>query len=678
MIYLIQDKDKTILNLAKGHHHCLWKDGAVVDKEIWFHGTEEYNIAVDVTGDVSKVVVDGSYRRLTTHWKNSKQLDGEVMQLKTKELKNGPYYFLNGHEERGTISKTKMPSGRFAKGKILLEGGEYKLTATPYDSKGKPGTTVSLTVDIRANPSRVPTYDEGLELDIVEWKDIQKWQKDLRNSNPSHPDCVSKRAEYDLWRLSAVTYYKQFVYIVHEKWGVVFRVDKNDNNGPTSGISTFLDVKKGIEIGGQWQLGNKALWHSGLRSIALHPDGGNWNGRCYVAVAEVKNSAARIQKEGLDRLHYIERTNQFTPVEEEGTVIEFLYKKGKGDITTYRHLFRVSMPVIDHTIRQLMFGPDKYLYILHGDGSVESKIVGDGQKLDGLGKIFRIDPLDGTKNLKASNKLKWGQYSTKGNPFDYKPGEKRPNPAIKEIIGKNGPKWGPVPKETWAFGFRNPHTMTFTKGGQLIVGEAGRDTFEGVNVIVKGGNYGWSAFEGTHRHTKIGSFGGGQKGLFYTSLPPKDKWDECPKCKFRWPATELGHDGYEGMQFNQQAMAGGHVVENSSPVHKHGKGQGKYFLCQFPRSGEFYYSYVPDLLQARDTALLDLKDHKIAPLYAAKFRANGQIFNTFLDFAKSYDPTYKTIHNKRIDVRIGRDSDGTMYILSKTNGKVFKIKNSVP
>ncbi|MCE9561985.1 MAG: PQQ-dependent sugar dehydrogenase [Planctomycetes bacterium] len=119
----------------------------------------------------------------------------------------------------------------------------------------------------------------------------------------------------------------------------------------------------------------------------------------------------------------------------------------------------------------LRFGPDGMLYISTGDGSGIADGLQTGQDLGTvLGKILRIDV-----DSAAADK----KYTI---PED--------NPFVK-TKGARG--------EIWAYGIRQSWKISFdTATGQLWAGEVGQDLWEMVNLVEKGGNYGWSVKEGDH------------------------------------------------------------------------------------------------------------------------------------------------------------------------------------
>jgi glucose/arabinose dehydrogenase len=136
-----------------------------------------------------------------------------------------------------------------------------------------------------------------------------------------------------------------------------------------------------------------------------------------------------------------------------------------------RTILTIEEPDGNHNGGCIQFGPDGYLYISFGDGGGqgdEHGTIGNGQDLNTWhGKILRID-VNSTTGYKVP----------KDNPF---------------IDRKN------VKPEIWAYGFRNPWRFSFDKlSGELFVGDVGQSTWEEVDIVKRGANYGWRTMEGTH------------------------------------------------------------------------------------------------------------------------------------------------------------------------------------
>lgn len=141
----------------------------------------------------------------------------------------------------------------------------------------------------------------------------------------------------------------------------------------------------------------------------------------------------------------------------------------KAEPATERILLEVKLPWWWHHSGNLAFGPDGMLYIAIGDGGGKD---GDplrwAQNLFVLnGKVLRID-VNTTTGARAY-----------GIPAD--------NP----FVGKDA-----AHPEVWASGFRNPWGMSFDEAGNLWLADVGQELWEEVNLVEKGGNYGWSFREG--------------------------------------------------------------------------------------------------------------------------------------------------------------------------------------
>ena len=142
-----------------------------------------------------------------------------------------------------------------------------------------------------------------------------------------------------------------------------------------------------------------------------------------------------------------------------------------ADPNSERVLLVVNQPFTNHKGGQLVFGPDGFLYIGLGDGGSGGDPMGNGQNLSTfLGKMLRInvDP-----------------------PFAT--GKEYGIPADNPFAGGGG-----LP-EIYAYGLRNPWRFSFEPvTNRLFVADVGQDNWEEVDILQKGGNFGWNVMEGTH------------------------------------------------------------------------------------------------------------------------------------------------------------------------------------
>lgn len=202
----------------------------------------------------------------------------------------------------------------------------------------------------------------------------------------------------------------------------------------------------------------------GLYSLAFHPDYKS-NGKFYVAYAgPIRGEAA------YDKHFWYAHTNY---------VAEYRVSKdnpNKADGQSERIVMANEWPQFNHNGHWMDFGRDGYLYISMGDGGYANDwgighnvVTGNGQDLGILkGKVLRIDV-------------------NKGSPYAI--------PKDNPFVGKSD-----ALGEIWAYGFRNPWRCAFDRGGnhELFCADVGQNSFEEVDIVKKGGNYGWRVMEGTH------------------------------------------------------------------------------------------------------------------------------------------------------------------------------------
>jgi glucose/arabinose dehydrogenase len=270
----------------------------------------------------------------------------------------------------------------------------------------------------------------------------------------------------------------------------------------------FLDIKSRILYGGE----------QGLLGLAFHPNY-RTNGQFYV------NYVA-----GSPRRTVISRfTVSDTNSNEADAGSEFV-------------LLEISQPYANHNGGQIAFGPDGNLYIAMGDGGSAGDPGNNAQDRSSLlGKILRIDVDSGLPYAVPSD-----------NPF---------------VGNTDGYR-----EEIYAYGLRNPWRFSFDPvTGRLWAADVGQNSWEEIDVIEKGKNYGWNIMEGNH------SYEGGE----ITG-------------DLELPIFEYGHD--EG-----NSITGGYIYRGSSLTGI----VGNYIYGDYITGKIWSLEYGSDLVAVNNTLLID-------------------------------------------------------------------------
>jgi len=275
-----------------------------------------------------------------------------------------------------------------------------------------------------------------------------------------------------------------------------------------------------------------------------------------------------------------------------------------------RELLRVDMVTGIHGFQDLTFNPKAQLgnadygllYLGIGDGGAalagHPEICQDETAI--WGSVIRIDP--------AGNNSQNGNYGIpKDNPYA-------------NVAGKVA--------EIWCRGFRNPHRMAWNAtGDKMLVSNIGQHSVEEVNLIQKGGDFGWPKREGSF--------------VFDVLANPEMVYplEQEEPGSFLDPVIQYDHD--EG-----NAVSGGYFyLDNAINALK-----GKYIFGDIAR-GTLFVANEADIKQGQTVALQKVN-----------LTVNGKA-TTFQDIRP----------NERVDLRFGQDNAGALYVFTKSNGKVYRV-----
>jgi glucose/arabinose dehydrogenase/mono/diheme cytochrome c family protein len=221
----------------------------------------------------------------------------------------------------------------------------------------------------------------------------------------------------------------------------------------------------------------------GLLGLAFHP-GYATNGYFYVFYTGTNTTSA-----GAGTRHDI--------------LSRFTVSAGNSNLAnsaSEQYLIRQNDEAVNHNGGDLHFGPDGYLYVSLGDEGGGDDQYNNSQTItkDFFAGMLRIDVDKRPGNLNPQPHASVTAPTNYFVPVD--------NPFVHTNLGGtwngvfNGsltPNLNLVRNEFWAVGLRNPWRFSFDlETGWLYCGDVGQNQREEVDIIVRGGNYGWAFREG--------------------------------------------------------------------------------------------------------------------------------------------------------------------------------------
>ncbi|MFL5583153.1 MAG: PQQ-dependent sugar dehydrogenase [Gemmatimonadaceae bacterium] len=351
---------------------------------------------------------------------------------------------------------------------------------------------------------------------------------------------------------------------------------------------------------------------SGFGFVAFHPDFAR-NGKLYT-----------VHTEAFEALR--SRTPDFAPPGNavvHGVVTEWTASDPRAATFrgTHREVLRLGFVGFIHGIQQIDFDPTArpgdegygLLYVAVGDGGTGAVTRAPQDLGAPYGKLLRIDP--------AGTNAASGRYGIpRSNPF----------------VGRRG-----ALGEVWAYGMRDPHRFSWDSGPRqrMLLAHIGERQVEGIYDVRAGDNLGWSEREGPLAFDR-------DDPCALHALPSDDA-----RHGYVYPVAAYDHERPPwhpcGLDVGH-AVAGGFVYRGSAlPALR-----GKYVFA--------------DLVDGRVMYVEEREMRRGGP------RATIHELPVF-DEAGRETTMPLLAGSARVDLRVGRDAAGELYLLSKANGTVWKV-----
>jgi glucose/arabinose dehydrogenase len=286
---------------------------------------------------------------------------------------------------------------------------------------------------------------------------------------------------------------------------------------------------------------------------------------------------------------------------------------------THRTLMRIGFATFLHAIQQIDFNPTATpgsadygkLYVAVGDGGIGYQTTVPQNRTLPHGKVLRIDP----RGTNSAN----GHYGI---------------PADNPFLGQAG-----TMGEFYAMGMRDPHRFSWDPAdGRMFLGHIGEHDIEGVYDLRAGDNLGWSDREGAFVFNR-------QERCNLYPLPANDA-----QFGYDYPVAAFDHNAAQlpcGTDAGH-AIVGGFVYRGTAvPALR-----GKYVFGDLV-DGRVFYTNAADMVRGAG----------LAPLYQLRVFTSSGTQTTMSSLAG----------DSRVDMRLGLDHAGELYVLAKANGRIWKV-----